>query len=65
MLSGEECTCNLPLYWMKPSFRNRDGRIIRYATDDDFGIPETTFLVCNSWCIDAFAALGRCGEARP
>ncbi len=40
-----------------------DGRIFRYA-HDDYGAPETTFLVCNFWYIDALAALGRREEAR-
>lgn len=42
----------------------RDGRIMRYTNDDDFGRPETAFLVCNFWYIDALAAIGRRDEAR-
>ena len=42
----------------------RDGRIMRYTAPDDFGAPETAFLVCNFWYIDALAALGRRDEAR-
>ncbi len=40
-----------------------NGRIMRY-TNDDFGTPETAFLVCNFWYIDALAAIGRRDEAR-
>ena len=40
---------------------NRNGFIMRYTADDDFGPPETAFLVCQFWYIDALAALGREG----
>jgi GH15 family glucan-1,4-alpha-glucosidase len=43
---------------------NRNGFIMRYTADDDFGAPETAFLVCQFWYIDALAALGRKDEAR-
>jgi GH15 family glucan-1,4-alpha-glucosidase len=42
----------------------RRGRIMRYTSEDDFGPPETAFLVCNFWYIDALAAIGRRDEAR-
>jgi len=42
----------------------RNGRIMRYTSEDDFGPPETAFLVCNFWYIDALAAIGRRDEAR-
>ena len=42
----------------------RDGRIMRYTNEDDFGVPETAFIVCNFWYIDALAAIGRIDEAR-
>ena len=42
----------------------RNGRIMRYTNDDDFGAPVTAFLVCNFWYIDALAAIGRIDEAR-
>ena len=37
----------------------RNGRIMRRTNDDDFGTPETAFLVCNFWYTDALAAIGR------
>lgn len=43
---------------------NRDGYIYRYVKTDDFGTPETAFMVCTFWYIDALAALGRKEEAR-
>jgi GH15 family glucan-1,4-alpha-glucosidase len=42
----------------------RNGFIMRYTAADDFGLPETAFLVCQFWYIDALAALGRVEEAR-
>jgi GH15 family glucan-1,4-alpha-glucosidase len=42
----------------------RNGRIMRYTAHDDFGAPETAFLVCSFWYIDALAAIGRKTEAR-
>lgn len=42
----------------------RNGFIMRYVAEDDFGAPETGFLVCQFWYIDALAACGRTGQAR-
>ena len=36
----------------------------RYVTPDDFGRPETAFIVCSFWYVDALHALGREDEAR-
>jgi GH15 family glucan-1,4-alpha-glucosidase len=38
--------------------------LFRYATADDFGFPETAFLICSFWYVDALHALGRTSEAR-
>ena len=43
---------------------SRNGFIMRYTADDDFGAPETVFLVCQFWYIDALWAQGRHEEAR-
>ncbi len=41
----------------------RNGFMMRYA-NDDFGAPETSFLACQFWYIDALAATGRPEKAR-
>ncbi len=41
----------------------RNGFMMRYA-NDDFGAPETSFLACQFWYIDALAATGRPERAR-
>jgi glucoamylase len=35
----------------------------RYKHYDDFGVPESTFLVCAFWYADALACVGRCKDA--
>lgn len=40
-----------------------DGLMMRYAEEDDFGKPETAFLVCTLWYIEALANCGRRDEA--
>jgi GH15 family glucan-1,4-alpha-glucosidase len=42
----------------------RDGFVMRYSEADDFGQPETAFLICTFWYIDALALAGRREEAR-
>jgi GH15 family glucan-1,4-alpha-glucosidase len=42
----------------------RERHVMRYAGEDDFGLPETAFLVCRFWLIDAWSLLGRVEEAR-
>jgi GH15 family glucan-1,4-alpha-glucosidase len=37
---------------------------MRYVGSDDFGLPETAFLICRFWLIDALWMIGRRGEAR-
>lgn len=38
--------------------------IYRYVEHDDFGVPESAFLVCTFWYVEALASLGRREEAR-
>lgn len=42
----------------------RGDSLLRYSTEDDFGVPECGFVVCAFWYIDALASLGRRDEAR-
>ncbi len=42
----------------------RDGLLLRYSEADDFGVPETAFLVCSFWLVDALEAIGREADAR-
>ncbi len=41
-----------------------DGHMFRYVAPDDFGAPETAFIICRFWMIDALASMGRKDEAR-
>jgi GH15 family glucan-1,4-alpha-glucosidase len=42
----------------------RNGMMMRYAAEDDFGLPESAFLACQFWYIDALASIGRSDQAR-
>lgn len=41
----------------------REGFVMRYVEPDDFGKPESAFLVCTFWYIEALASVGRRDEA--
>jgi len=43
---------------------SQDGWLLRYRTDDGFGRPTVTFILCSFWLVEALAAVGRIGEAR-
>jgi GH15 family glucan-1,4-alpha-glucosidase len=42
----------------------RGSYMLRYDTEDDFGLPETAFNVCTFWLIEALHATGRGDDAR-
>lgn len=42
----------------------RGNHMLRYAHEDDFGLPETAFNVCTFWLIEALHLSGRENEAR-
>ena len=42
----------------------RGSTMLRYDTEDDFGLPETAFNVCTFWLIEALHATGRTNDAR-
>ena len=48
---------------MEQELRTEEGLFYRYKHTDDFGEPETTFLICAFWYVEALAAVGRTDEA--
>ena len=42
----------------------RGSYMLRYATEDDFGKPQSAFTVCTFWLIEALTATDRGGDAR-
>ena len=42
----------------------REKHVMRYRNSDDFGLPETAFMICRFWLIDAWWSIGRREEAR-
>jgi GH15 family glucan-1,4-alpha-glucosidase len=42
----------------------REQHVMRYVSSDDFGFPETAFLICRFWLIDALWMIGRREEAK-
>jgi GH15 family glucan-1,4-alpha-glucosidase len=42
----------------------RGSHVLRYAAEDDFGLPETAFNFCTFWYIEALYLVGRVDEAR-
>jgi GH15 family glucan-1,4-alpha-glucosidase len=41
----------------------RGSYMLRYATEDDFGLPQTAFNVCTFWLIEALHATGNTADA--
>lgn len=41
-----------------------DGLVYRYLHEDDFGKPQSTFLICSFWYVEALACVGRMEEAQ-
>jgi len=48
---------------MEKELHAKNGLFYRYKHQDDFGEPETTFLICAFWYIEALACVGRLDEA--
>lgn len=38
--------------------------VMRYTTADDFGLPETAFLICRFWLVDALWSIGKKEKAQ-
>jgi GH15 family glucan-1,4-alpha-glucosidase len=53
----------LHLKRVEEALRTEEGLIYRYRHADDFGVPETTFLICTYWYIEALACVGRLDDA--
>jgi GH15 family glucan-1,4-alpha-glucosidase len=41
-----------------------EGWLFRYRLDDGLGVPQSAFVLCTFWLVEALAAIGRLGEAR-
>lgn len=41
----------------------RDGGVMRYVHDDDFGAPKSVFTICSFWWAEALALAGKLDEA--
>ncbi|HVL78658.1 MAG TPA: glycoside hydrolase family 15 protein [Sphingomicrobium sp.] len=63
LLSPEDPRFQGTLRAIEESLR-RGSHMLRYATEDDFGMPETAFNVCTFWLIEALHATGRTEDAR-
>ena len=48
---------------MEKELHASKGLFYRYKHQDDFGEPETTFLICAFWYVEALACVGRLDEA--
>lgn len=48
---------------LEKELRTKEGLFFRYKHKDDFGEPETTFLICAFWYVEALACVGRVDEA--
>jgi glucoamylase len=53
----------LHLQAMEKELMSDNGLFYRYVHKDDFGLPETTFLVCSFWYVEALACVGRVDDA--
>lgn len=49
---------------LEKELMGNQGLFYRYKHYDDFGVPETTFLVCAFWYVDALACVGRVKDAK-
>ncbi len=48
---------------LEKELRTNEGLFYRYKHEDDFGKPQSTFLICAYWYVEALAAVGRLREA--
>ncbi|MBD2770501.1 glycoside hydrolase family 15 protein [Hymenobacter sp. BT664] len=48
---------------LEKELKTPEGLFYRYRHADDFGTPETTFLICSFWYVEALAVVGRTDDA--
>ncbi|MEM7109925.1 MAG: glycoside hydrolase family 15 protein [Bacteroidota bacterium] len=48
---------------LEKDLKSKEGLFYRYKHKDDFGAPETTFLICAFWYVEALTCVGRIDEA--
>ncbi|MEL7003392.1 MAG: glycoside hydrolase family 15 protein [Bacteroidota bacterium] len=48
---------------LEEDLKSDEGLFYRYKHQDDFGEPETTFLICAFWYVEALTCVGRVDEA--
>ncbi len=48
---------------LEKDLKTKEGLFYRYKHSDDFGEPETTFLICAFWYVEALTCVGRTDEA--
>lgn len=48
---------------IEKELRSEQGLMFRYLHSDDFGTPETTFMICSFWYIEALACVGEVEKA--
>ena len=48
---------------LEQELKTPNGLFYRYRHQDDFGIPETTFLICSFWYVESLACVGRLQDA--
>lgn len=48
---------------IEKELRGERGLMYRYLHSDDFGTPETTFMICSFWYIEALACVGEVDKA--
>jgi GH15 family glucan-1,4-alpha-glucosidase len=49
---------------LEKDLKVNDGLFYRYRVEDDFGEPDSTFLICGFWYAEALACVGRIDDAR-
>lgn len=49
---------------LEKELKTSEGLFYRYLHQDDFGKPQTTFLICAFWYVEALACVGRVSEAK-